>query len=188
EKLARERAARNVADVQLEERVALGRCRDREASPAPVFHEQIDVLAREILQALVCRQLERDDGDIGSDLLDLLDPARKSADLDVAGAAHFAHFDGERRLRSRHAEKREPLRFFALRQRARLMRAVIDFTFEDPAFARSTGAVAAAVRNHEIGAHRRAENALAFIAGEGVAAGFYGNLERHRCRYTRETE
>src|SRR5205814_5405534 len=105
EELAREGAARNVADVQLEERVALGRRGDRETAPASVFQQQIDVLAREILQPLVCRQLERNNRYVRRDLVDLFDSAREPADLDVAGAAHFAHFDGELRLRSGDAEE-----------------------------------------------------------------------------------
>src|SRR5215470_14110727 len=54
-----------------------------------------------------------------------------------------------------------------------------DLALEYLPLARPAGAVAAAVRNHQIGTHRRGEHGLALVACEGVPAGFYGNLERH---------
>src|SRR5262249_39250520 len=106
EELGAEVSPRHVADVQLEQRIVFGRSRQRETAPTAVLEQQIDVLAGEILQPLVRRKLERDDRNVLRDLLDLLDTARQLADLDVACAAHFAHFDRERRLRLGDADQR----------------------------------------------------------------------------------
>src|SRR5439155_11564430 len=111
---------------------------------------------------------------------DLLDPARQLADPDVAGAPHFAHFDGERGFRLRDAEQREALRFFRLGERAGLVRAVVDCSLEELSLASAAGAVPATVGDHQVRAHRGGEHGFAVVAGEAVLAGFYGNLERHR--------
>src|SRR5260370_21501845 len=59
------------------------------------------------------------------------------------------------------------------------MRAVVDLPADDATLAGAAGAVAAAVRDHQIGAHRRGEHRLAVVGGERVIARFYGNLVRH---------
>ena len=65
EELVGEEAAGHVPDVQLEQRVVVRRRREREAAPPAVLQQEVDVLAGEVLQALVRRQLERDDRDVG---------------------------------------------------------------------------------------------------------------------------
>ena len=58
-----------------EQRIVFGRGSERKAAPPAVVEQEVDVLPGEILQALVRRQLERHDRNIGRDLVDLLDPA-----------------------------------------------------------------------------------------------------------------
>ena len=174
-----EKAVGNVADVQLEQLVVVRRRGQRKAAALAVLQQEVDVLPREILQALVGRQLDPDDRDVGRDLLDRLDAAWQALDLDVAGAPHFAHFDDEVGLRRGAAEERQARALLVFGQRRLLVRAVVDAAGEDPALAGAAGAVAAAVRQHEIGTHRRREHGLAVVARERVLAGLYGNLERH---------
>ena len=69
--------------------------------------------------------------------------------------------------------------FLVVGERRRLVRAVVDVALEDLSLARSAGAVAAAVRQHEVGGHRRREHGVAVGAGERMIAGLYGNLVRH---------
>ena len=185
ERLA-EVTAWHVADMQLEQHVVLGRGGDREAAPPAVFEEQVDVLPGEVLQPLAGGELQRHDRDVGRGLVDLLDPARELPDLDVTGAADFAHFDRERRLRLRDAEEREPLRLLGFGQRARLVHAVVHHAVEKLPLARTAGTIAATVWNHQVGAHRGGQHGFAIVAGEAVLARFYGNLEWHRCAQVRE--
>src|SRR5215472_12512184 len=86
EELGAEISAWNVADVQIEQRIILRRSRDGEAASTPVAQQQIDVLPREVLQALVGWKLERDDRNVGGDFLDFLDAAGQLANLDIASA------------------------------------------------------------------------------------------------------
>ena len=90
-----EEPARRVPDVQLEQLVGVRRRREREAAPVAVLQQEVDVLAGEVLQPLVRRQLELDDRDVGRRLVDRLDAARQPLDLDVARAADLAHLDDE---------------------------------------------------------------------------------------------
>ncbi len=83
-------------------------------------------------------------------------------------------------LRAGDAKQRVALSFFRIGQRARLVVPVVDDALEQMALAGSAGAVAAAVRNHQVGAHRRREHGLVVVAGERMLAGLYGNLMRHR--------
>ena len=69
--------------------------------------------------------------------------------------------------------------FLVVGQRRRLIGAVVDLALEDPALARAARAVAAAVRQHQVGGHRRREHGVVVGAGERVVAGLYGNLVRH---------
>ena len=115
EQLIAEDTARNVPDVQLEQRVVLRRVGERKAAPASVLEQEVDVLPGEVLQPLVRRKLERNDGDIGRGLVDLFDAAGQLPDLDVAGAANFAHFDHEIGQRLADAQQRKPLRSFRRR-------------------------------------------------------------------------
>ncbi len=125
-------------------------------------------------------QLEPDDRDVRRRLVDRLDAARQLADPDVAGAAHFAHLDHEIGLGLRAAEEREPRLLLVVGQRRRLVRAVVDAAFEDLPLARAARAVAAAVRQHQVGVHRRGEHGVALGARERMIARLYGNLVRHR--------
>jgi hypothetical protein len=59
------------------------------------------------------------------------------------------------------------------------VRAVVDFAREDLPLAGAARAVAAAVGQHQVGAHRGRQHGLAVVACERVIAGLYGNLERH---------
>ena len=93
--------------------------------------------------------------------------------------AHFAHLDHEIGQRLGAAEEREALPLLVVGERRRLVRAVVDAAFEDLALARPARAVAAAVRQHQVGVHRRREHGVAVVAGERVIAGLYGNLVRH---------
>src|SRR6266511_2292794 len=72
EELTAEQATRYVAHMQFEQRVVFGRGSKRKAPPPAVLEQEVDVLPGEILQALVRRQLERHNRDVGRDLVDLL--------------------------------------------------------------------------------------------------------------------
>ena len=109
EELVREMPAGHVPDVQLEQRVVVRRRGERKAAAAAVLQQEVDVLAGEILQALVRRQLDLDDRDVRRRLVDRLDAARKLPDLDVAGAANLLHLEHEIGQRLRAAEERESL-------------------------------------------------------------------------------
>ena len=174
-----EEPARDVPDVEFEQTVVVRRRREREAAPLAVLQQEVDVLAGEELQALVGGQLQPDDRDVGRGLVDRLDAAGEALDLDVAGAPHFPHFDREVGARLRAAEEREPRPLLVLGQRGCLVRAVVDLARQDLALAGAARAVAAAVRQHEVVAHRRRQHRLAVVAGERVVAGLYGNLECH---------
>src|SRR6202030_1930808 len=133
----------NVADVQLEQRVIFRRVGERKAPPSSVLEQEIDVLPGEILQSLVRRKLERNDGDIGSCLVDLFDAARQLPDLNVAGSANFTDFEDEIGQRLADAQQREAFAFIGLGQRGGQMSAVVDFPADDAALAGAAGAVAA---------------------------------------------
>jgi hypothetical protein len=175
-----EQPARRVPDVELEQSIGVRRGRDREASPMPVLQQEVDVLAGQVLQAFARRQLQPHDGDVGGGLVDRLDPAGQPLDRDVSRTPHFAGLDDEVAPRARAAEERVALPLLVVGQGGRLARAVVDAALDDLALARSARAVAAAVGNHQVGAHRRLQHRLIGLAGERVAAGACGNLERHR--------
>ena len=173
----------HVADVQLEQRVVVRRRREREAAPPAVLQQEVDVLAGEELQPLVGGQLELDDRDVGGGAsrstrsrhgrrLIWMSPARRTSCTSMTrSVCGFAQQKSAR-----------PLRLFVVGERRRLVRAVVDLAGEDPALAGAAGAVAAAVRQHEVGAHRGRQHGVAVVAGERVVAGLYGNLARHGCR------
>src|SRR6185295_17390238 len=100
EQLPAEITARDVPDMQVEQRIVLGCRGDRKAAPPPVLEQKIDVLPRQVLQPVVRRKLQRDDGYVRGDLVDLLDPARQLADPDVASLPDFPHFDDDVGLRT----------------------------------------------------------------------------------------
>src|SRR6185295_3303436 len=180
EQLAAEIPAGDVPDMQVEQRVVLGRGRDRETAPATVLEQKIDVLAGQVLQTVVRGKLQGDDRDVGGDLVDLFDPAGQLADPDVAGLSHFAYFDDEVGLRPGDTKQRIALSFVCIGQRARLVVPIVDDALEQMALASAAGTIAAAIRNHQVGAHRRREHGLVVVAGERMLAGLYGNLMRHR--------
>ena len=126
EQLVREVPAGDEADVQLEQRVIVRRRGQREAAATAVLQQEVDVLAGQILQALVRRQLDPHDRDVGRRLLDRLDAARELADLDVAALAHFPDLEHEIGQRLRAAEKREALALLVVGERRRLVGAVVD--------------------------------------------------------------
>ena len=83
-------------------------------------------------------------------LLIWMSPARRTSRTSITRSVE----------RPRAAEEREPVALFLLGQRRRLIRAVVDVAGEDAALARAARAVAAAVRQHQVGAHRRREHRL----------------------------
>src|SRR6266550_2202426 len=175
----------NAPDVQLEQCVVLRRVGERKATPPSVLEQEVDVLPGKVLQSLVRRKLERNDGDIGGGLVDLFDAARQLPELNVTRAANFAHLEDEIGQRLADAQQREPSALIRLGQRGGQMSTVIDFSADDATLAGTAGAVATAVRDHQIGADRRGEHRLAIVGGERVIAGFYGNLARHTIRAMR---
>ena len=77
------------------------------------------------------------------------------------------------------AEQRKAVGRFLLRQRALLVRLVLDRAFDDLALARAAGAVLAAVRQADAGADRRGQHGFVRLAVEMVAAGLDSDLESH---------
>jgi hypothetical protein len=155
------------------------RRRQRKAAAAAVSQQQVDVLAGEILQPLVRGKLELDDRDVGRALS--IDSTRHGS-LRIwmsPGAANLLHLEHEVGQRLGAAEKREALALLVLRQRRRLVGAVVDVAFENPAFARAARAVAAAVRAASGRRPSPREHRVAVLAREGDAAGLYGNLVWH---------
>ena len=175
-----EQPARRVPDVQLDELVGMRRRGDREAAPVPVLQQEIDVLAGQVLQPLARRQLELDDGDVGHGLVDRFDPARQPLDLDVPGTTHLAHLDDEIRARTGDAKQRDPAALLVVGQRRWLVRAEVDAAVENPPLARAARTVAAAVRDHQVGAHRGLQHRFVRLAAERMIARPYANLHRHR--------
>src|SRR6185312_1926043 len=85
------------------------------------------------------------------------------------------------------AEEREAQALFVVGKRRGLIGTVVDLALDDLALARAARAVAAAVRQHQVRGHRRRQHGVAFVAGERMAAGDYGNLVRHDGRTTATT-
>src|SRR5439155_14363344 len=76
----------------------------------------------------------------------------------------------------RTAEQREALPFLRIGQRRRLMRAVVDLAAQDASLAGAARAVAAAVRDHEVGAHRGLQHRFVRGAVERMVARLYNDL------------
>ena len=98
-----------------------------------------------------------------------MSPARRTSRTSIVTSAE----------RPRAAEQREARALLVVGERRRLVRAVVDGAGEELALAGSARAVAAAVRQQQVGLHRRLEHRLVGGARERVIAGLYGNLERH---------
>jgi len=160
-----EEPSRDMPDVEFEELVVVRRSRQRKAASLAVLEQEVDVLARQVLQPFGGRQLDAHDGDVGRRALDGFDAAGQPLDRDVARAAHFAHFDGEVGQRPGAAEERHAHPFLVLGQRGCLMRTVVDVARDDLALASPARAVAAAVGQQEVGAHRRARRRIPGSAG-----------------------
>ena len=69
-------SVRNQAHMQFHKFIVMWGIGDGKAAPLAIFEQYIEVLARQELQALLCRKLERKDGNIRCDLLLLFDAAR----------------------------------------------------------------------------------------------------------------
>jgi hypothetical protein len=120
-----ERAA-VVAQVQLEELVAVGRVRHREAAPYAVAHQEVDVLARQELQPLVRGKLEQEPHYVGCHPFELVHAAGQHLDLDVLHAGDLPAFDDRVGQRARLAEERHPGGVLGLRQRVFLVGPVVE--------------------------------------------------------------
>ncbi len=174
-----ERAAGNVAHVQLDELVVVRRVRHRKASPGSILEQDVDVLPREEHQALVRRKLQVDDHRVVGRALELVHARRQLPHLDVPGLAHLARFDHHVRQQLRLAEERVPLLAFQGRERLLRVAAVVDPALDEPSLAAAAGAVAAAVRQHEPRIQRPLQDARSFLHPELVAGIADGDLMRH---------
>ena len=79
EQVVREDAAGHVADVELQLLVGMRRRGDRVLAARAVAQDEVEVLAREVLQPLGRRQLQRDDRHVGCHALDARDARRHSS-------------------------------------------------------------------------------------------------------------
>ena len=144
-----EMPARQVADMQLHVLQRAG-CRGHGiAAPHAVGEDQIHVLAGQILQPLGKRQLQPDTAHVRRQRLDGAHPTGQLAHRDVAGPVHHRRLDGEVRRGRGRAQQRIALRHLFRRQCRRQMLALLYTTVRHQRLARPTGAVLAAIRQHD---------------------------------------
>ncbi len=105
--------------------------------------------------------------------------ARQLADRDVAGAHDVACLHYKVRYRLGAAEQGVTLGLLGCAQGAVGVAAVIHLTFNDFALACPAGAIAAAVRQQQVGGERGLEHGLVGGGVELVAAGLEGNPVSH---------
>ncbi|CAM2158584.1 hypothetical protein PT2222_40385 [Paraburkholderia tropica] len=179
-----ELAAGHVADVQFERTFLVRGARHRVAAARAVLEDEFEVLAGQILEALVGGQLQPEHDDVVGLALDRGDAGGQLAHLHVADARHFADVDFEVGLRRRAAEQRHAARALVVRQCRRRVRALLDFAAADRALARAAGAVLAAVGQADALTQRRVEDGFVGFDLEGPAA----LLERYVECHVRESQ
>ena len=142
---ARERAARRLAHVQLEELVVVRRVGHREAAPLAVLQQDVDVLPGEELQPLAGRKLQVEDGDILGGPFNLFHARGHRADREVLRAGELAHLEDDVGERMRAAGERLARGLLVVVQRALLVLAVLELARAQHALAGAARAVAASV-------------------------------------------
>ena len=179
EDLIGKQAARHVADVQRQMLILVRRVGHAVAAALAVAQHEFDILAGLVLQAVIGRQLQRQDDDVIGHFIQFGYPYRHFLDREFADAGHFACFDGDVRMRFGAAEQGKS-RFFILGgQCAFLMRAMGDAAAQQFAAARTAGAVFTAVRQADAGADGGIEDRFALIADKLMAAGLNCDLKTH---------
>ena len=176
EHLVGEQSARQVAHVDLQQAVVMRRSGHGIAAPLAVLEQELDILPGQVVQALVCRELEGNHRHVRCGLFDGLHAAGQNLDLLVLDRADLAAFDDDVAQRAGNAEQRQALRLLFGRQGGFGMRAVVDSALDQFAFAAAAGAVAAAVREPETFAQRGDEHGFVGLHLKAVAAGSDGDL------------
>ena len=166
-----EMPARQVADVQLHVLQRAGRRGHGIAAPHTVGEDQVHVLAGQILQPLGKRQLQPDTAHVRCQRLDGAHPTGQLAHRDVAGPVHHRRLDGEVRRGRGRTQQRIALRHLFRRQRRRQVLALLYTTVRHQRLARPTGAVLAAIRQHNALVQRGFQHRGANVHLELAAAG-----------------
>ena len=151
EDMVGEVAARHVAQVQIDDVVLVRRVGHREGAALAVGQQELDVLARQKLQALVARQLESEHHDIVRQSTQFLHPAGHGPDRDVLLAGDLMHFEHEIAERLGATSQHHAGCAVGVGQRRRIRRALMNLTGNDLAFAGAAGAIPAAVGQVQAG-------------------------------------
>ncbi len=169
--------ARDMADMQFDERIVVGGVGDGEGPLAPVREYEVQILAGEELQALALRQLEPEAHDIVVELFLALHPTRQEPRLDLTGAAHLFHSQRQVSQGHRLTGETGPLR--TSRQGLDLGAGIGDLAGHQ---GRGTGpalAVAATVGEPDALAQGGREEGLTRLGGKAPVAGLGADGETH---------
>ena len=173
-----EAPARNMPQVQLDQLVVVRGVGDRERPGAAVGEQELQILARQELQALLLRQLEVEADDVVRQVVDPHHAAGQDAHLELGGALDLARLQAQ--IATRHGLATDAGAYRgAVEGRGRLAR-VPDRPLEQLRGAAAALAVAAAVGQADVVAQRGGENGLAVGDLELVPARLHMYGEQHR--------
>ena len=174
EHMVGEAAAGYMPDMQLNEFIIMWRIGHGETAAGAIAQQEIQILTGQKLQPLGGRQLQSQHDDIVGQAFQLMHPRRQCFHLNVTGLAHLACFDHHIRQATRLAEQHRTIGFFALGQSLFGAVAVIHAAFNQLPFAGATGAIAAAIGQHQSGVERGGKNG--FVSGSRELMAGVANL------------